>query len=387
MAIYTRNEEGQLIPLRIPAIKGPKGDKGDPGQNIQSDWNESDSSSGAYINNKPNIAKNLDDLEDVEASIVKDKDVLLYNDKSKKWEATTLMAGETRNILSYSAQTKQWQPMPLFPNIGDNGSLSKDVHVVGTSVGNIKEGEVLPEGMTFTEFVEKLLIKRILPTYTKPTMGISNLTGTKFELGSTVSINIKPTFNKNDGGNLMNYILYKNNEFLYSDIELSNYQTTMVLDGKVQFKGEIEYDDGPIKNDNLDTPCEEGQILRNKISATINIDVARAYWGFQSDTPNIPNAESIRSTDIAGLSLANNSKIVVTANASTRVVVFAYPATLRDCTKIRYEELADDNNKSVFQQILLEIPDASGLNPTTYRVYYYVSPIPFGSTATFTLTV
>lgn len=85
--------------------------------------------------------------------------------------------------------------------------------------------------------------------------------------------------------------------------------------------------------------------------------------------------------------MKEGSTIKVVAQPSTRTIVFAYPDTLRDCTKIRYEELGDDTNKSVFKQVIIPIKDASRMNPINYKIYYYTSPIPFGSTATFTLTV
>ena len=52
-----------------------------------------------------------------------------------------------------------------------------------------------------------------------------------------------------------------------------------------------------------------------------------------------------------------------------------------------YEDLNDDNSKSIFSYTTLDIPDLSGLNPETYAVYYYIPLVPFGSKATFTLTI
>jgi hypothetical protein len=42
-------------------VKGEKGDKGDPGDSVQSDWNENDSTSVYYIQNKPlKVSKTID---------------------------------------------------------------------------------------------------------------------------------------------------------------------------------------------------------------------------------------------------------------------------------------------------------------------------------------
>ena len=77
----------------------------------------------------------------------------------------------------------------------------------------------------------------------------------------------------------------------------------------------------------------------------------------------------------------------ITTTPNTRMVCFAYPYSIRDCTKIRYENLNDDENKTAFTMTTLKIPDASGNNEITYRVYYYIAPIGFGMNATFTLTI
>ena len=372
-----------------PGPPGPTGPMGPQGPSVQSDWAEINEESLAYIRNKPTIVKKINDLEDVEATVVKDKDILVYNTESEKWEATTLIAGETRKTLAYSAAKKVWEPTPLFSNseLGCEGSLEKTIVVKGTSAGNIKDGDTLPVGMTFTQFVERLLVKQIPPTYTRPTLSVSSNIGLKFEMGKTINPTIITKYNKNDGGNVLTHKVYKNNSEVYSGTSLRDYTEEFILNSNVQFKSEVSYAAGAIKNDNLGNPYPQGQIQAGTISNTISINAARAYWGFPSDSPNIPNAEDIRRTNTTGIDLTAGSTIKVVAQPSTRTIIFAYPATLRDCTKIRYEELGDDSNKSVFKQALVQIPDASGLNPVDYRVYYYTSPIPFGATATFILTV
>lgn len=367
---------------------GPQGPEGPQGPSVQSDWEERNTLALSYIRNKPDLVKKINDLSDVEASVVRDKDILLYNDETHKWEATTLVPGETRKTLAYSSEKKTWEPTPLFSGDGMcNGVLEEQIVVKGTSAGNIKEGDILPSGMTFTEFVKRMLIKQIPPTYNKPTLNVSSNIGLKFEIGKTINPIISTRYNKNDGGNILNYRLLKNNVEVKNTVDVEDYTERFILDQNIQFKAEIKYVAGPIKNDNLNNPYPQGQIQDGTINNTITITAARAFWGYASDSETEPNAEDIRRTTITNIDLTAGSTIKAVAQASSRTIIFAYPATLRDCTKIRYEELGDDSNKSVFKQIMLSIPDANGMNPVDYRVYYYTSPIPFGSTATFTLTV
>ena len=64
--------------------------------NVQADWNESDNSSDAYINNKPSIPATLDDLTDVSTTGVTSGQVLTYNGTG--WEGTTPSAGTVTDV-------------------------------------------------------------------------------------------------------------------------------------------------------------------------------------------------------------------------------------------------------------------------------------------------
>ena len=367
---------------------GPQGPEGPQGPSVQSDWEETNANALAFIRNKPDIVTRINDLEDVEASVVKDRDILLYNDNTNKWEATSLKPGQTKKTLSYSADKQKWEPTPLFSGGGIcDGTLEEEITVKGVTVGSLKDGDVLEEGMTFTEFVRKLLVKKIPPTYTKPTLNLSSNIGLKFERGATINPTITCGYNKNDGGNVLSYKLLQNQDTVVESTEIQTFNKSFILDNNVQFRAEVKYGNGPIKQDNLGNRHPEGQVKAGIATSTITITAERAYWAYPSDSESIPNADDIRHTNIKGIDLRAGSTIKVTAQASTRTIIFAYPATLRDCTKIRYEELGDDTNKSAFKQIIVPIKDANGMNPVDYRIYYYTSPIPLGSTATFTLTV
>lgn len=63
---------------------------GDDSGNVQSDWNESDSSSGAYILNKPSIPSNIDDLSDVDLTNIQDGMVLKYDNATLMFKAGLL---------------------------------------------------------------------------------------------------------------------------------------------------------------------------------------------------------------------------------------------------------------------------------------------------------
>ena len=232
------------------------------------------------------------------------------------------------------------------------------------------------------DLLKSLLIKA--PTYTKPTVSIrANVSNV--EMGKVISPALTVSFVRNDAGSATSVVIKEGNEVLANAY---NYTVpSFKITGDKVYKTEVSYGDGGVKNNNLGQPDSTGQIKAGTITATTTIKAYRGYFGFCSDSSTIPTASEIRNQTVKGLNLSNGNTISVTTSASSRLVCFAYPSTLRDCTKIRYENLNDDENKSAFSSTILEIPDASGENPISYRVYYYIAPIPFGTTATFTLTV
>ena len=262
--------------------------------------------------------------------------------------------------------------------------LTEDLTVTGVSVGNLTQGKVLPSGSTALDILKEMLIKIIPPTYTSPSVKItSNITST--EIGKYISPTITVTFNKNDGGNATSCII-KDGGTVISE----NYTITLpafYISGDKTYSATVSYGDRPIKNNNIGKPDHTGQILSGSVSSSATIKAYRPYFGFASTDHSSPTAEYIRSKSIAGLNLSTNGTIKVVTQPNSRMVCFAYPATLRDCSKIRYENLNDDNNKSAFTSTILSIPDANGQSPIDYRVYYYISPVEFGLNATFTLTV
>ena len=289
---------------------------------------------------------------------------------------------ETNTLIYYDGT--QWVSLEDLLGSASDSALTEDLTVTGVSVGNLTQGKVLPSGSTALDILKEMLVKIIPPTYTSPSVKItSNITST--EIGKYISPTITVTFNKNDGGNATSCTI-KDGGTVISE----NYTITLpafYISGDKTYSATVSYGDGPIKNNNIGKPDPTGQILAGSVTSSVTIKAYRPYFGFASTDYDSPTAEYIRSKSIAGLNLSTNGTIKVVTQPNSRMVCFAYPATLRDCLKIRYEDLNDDNNKSAFTSTILSIPDANGQAPIDYRVYYYISPVEFGLNATFTLTV
>lgn len=324
---------------------------------IKTNWKAGDLITASRLNNIENgISANKEYIEEVKINNVK------Y---------------ENETLVYYNGDN--WNELDV-----GSGTLDEDIVVAGVTVGNLTSGTVLNEGMNVIDVLKQMLIKVIPATYTKPTVRISSSV-TSIETGSSISPRLTVTFVQNDGGAVTATSIKEGNTVLANSFTFT--VPTFIITGDKTYTGTVSYGDGAIKNNNIGKPSPDGQIKAGTISANTTIKAYRPYFGYASDSGVVPTSDTIRKQTIKGLNLGNGGTIKVTTEPTSRLVCFAYPATLRDCTKIRYEDLNDDGNKSAFTSILLNIADASGGNSISYRVYYYISPIAFGLNATFTLTV
>lgn len=302
------------------------------------------------------------------------------------------ISGISEEVKDIKANNVKYENDALIYYNGDNwdeiemgsGILDESITVTGVNVGNLTNGTVLDEGTNMVDILKQMLIKVIPPTYKKPTISITSSV-TSAEVGKTISPKLTVTFVQNDGGEVTSSSISEGNTILGESFTCT-VKPFNIISNKT-YTGTVSYDDGAIKNNNIGQPDPSGQIKAGTISSNVTIQAYRPYFGYASDHEVIPDETSIRSQSVKGLNLGHGGTIKVTTEETSRLVCFAYPATLRDCTRIRYENLNDDENKSAFTSILLNIADASGNNAISYRVYYYISPIPFGLNATFTLTV
>ena len=261
--------------------------------------------------------------------------------------------------------------------------LKEAFTVRGKSYGDAVDGKVYSPGISALEIIKDMLTNRTLYQYKLPTMSFSS-TVTSCEIGATISPTLKIDFVQNDSGGIASCSIAQDGTVISTSTQTSLVKAVMNRDR--EFVATVYYSAGPVKNDNLGDPSP-GNIQEGMLSARLTIKALRPCFGFCDVSTEVPSVSYIRAKTPYKLGIARGGQIRVTTNADSNLVVFAYPLTLGECTKIRYEDLNDDNSKSIFSYTTLDIPDLSGLNPETYAVYYYIPLVPFGSKATFTLTI
>lgn len=267
--------------------------------------------------------------------------------------------------------------------VGGDVLLSEDVSVIGINVGGISEGDVFEAGTNFTSFVKALVQKTIPPTYLSPTLSLSGNGSKDVEVGTNLTLTLTPTFNQRDGGNETNYELRKNGMPIYTNPTSQQYSPTtfQIGDESISYQATSDYDNGPIKNDNMGNPHPAGQVLASSVdSGTVTYRGQRKmFYGVDTST--------IRSLGNNLLNPYNGINFSINVPSGTTKIIFAYPSTLRDVASVKYVELGNADVTSTFTLSTSSVEGANSFTAIEYKVYTYTSAIPFGNDATYEVTI
>lgn len=261
--------------------------------------------------------------------------------------------------------------------------LQEDFTVQGVSIGEATDKKTYKAGLTALDIVKDMLTKRVVPSYTPPTMSMTSSV-TSCELGERISTSIRINFNVGDSGGIDTVSISLDDKILAESTYTS--LDGLVMDRDMEFIGKLSYLEGDIKYDNLGDEVPN-HILAGNFTSSILIKAYHPGFAYCEDSNTIPNSDEIRNHSKYILNPRKGTTMKVVTTESTNLVVFAYPSSVGECSKIRYEELNDDNSKSIFTLTTLDVVDLQGTNPETYFVYYYIPLVPFGSKATFTMTI
>lgn len=276
-------------------------------------------------------------------------------------------------------------------------TLGEQITVNGVNVGGITDGTVLNENMTFLEFAKKMLLKAIPATYTAPTVTIANNGGQatgNVEAGTSITPKLKATFTQNDAGALTAISILKGSTSVQDGVTspiVYNGEAIVVGDETISFKATASYSEGTIKNNNLGDPSPNGHITAGTVnSSTYNI-VGKRKLFYGTGVGSVPELTS------ANIRALTNSKLGPTAGMNFTInvaegqqfIIFAYESSLKDVSKVKYEETNDATLAQNFTKTLVQVADARGGDNglKEYKVYSYGmdAPAPAGMTLTVTI--
>lgn len=245
--------------------------------------------------------------------------------------------------------TYSWSQKNVQPGGGGgDSSLTTDV-TANLTVGAIASGTTLPEGTTFTEFAQKLLITEIAPTttFTASGSGVKE-TGTSVTPTLTLVINNKGTgtpisIKFYSGSTLLDTKTYVDGTNTYTFTMASAITTTTTVKGVLEYK----------KSNNTNATVEK--------SATYTFVMA-SYYGAVTTAP----------TDKAGIvaltkNVKNTKSQTATFTLSNQRSCYAYPASFGNLTSIK-----DANN---FEYLSSYTKTTVAVDGTDYNVYTLTDPV------------
>jgi len=254
-------------------------------------------------------------------------------------------------------------------------------------LGNINDGDILPQGLTVQEFLNRLLRRRILPVYAKaeifPTFTIIEHP----EFGATVSLDVSSEYQINDSGSLVYYRVYTETDedtiYLINTDQLTPYSDEITFtDLPITISAYAGYNQGPLKYDNLGDPHPDGRIQAGSTDIkSITITPVRAI--FMGGLVNRLDPGNISSADIRSLTKYTSNdydsfELEATIPAGSGTIVFAMPVEEAGALdEIEYREQFYTNILGSFSLTQKVVPDASGARPIYYNMYSF--KLPFAS--------
>lgn len=273
------------------------------------------------------------------------------------------------------------------------------------STGAIEVGDSLPQGMDFETFIKKLILKTFYPTFTNPTSTLSlGGVGSSTESGTVTDISLSLAFNKGSinglmiggiwnagafqdyrSGDALNYVIDGENLLLVNTKSILNHQ---FIDGANSWDGIVNFSEGPQPFDSLDN-IYQAPYAPNSLTKTKTVMGYRNLFYGTDAVNNIPytDGDVIRQLPLDILNPVNGQTFTINIPVGAKMVVFAYPDTLRDVTTIKYVEGLNAEVKGIFEQTSVFVAGANGYAPIIYKVYTYVPLEAFGSTATYNVTI
>ena len=273
----------------------------------------------------------------------------------------------------------------------DNVTLEEDVTLLGTSLGALNDGAMIPEGTTLTTLIKMLTQKRIAAVYASPSVSLSG-TGTKtVEVGTSLNPTLTSTFTQNDAGAVETYKVKKNGADVHTDSVVSPYAVaaSVIGDETWTFQSNVTYAAGAVKNDNFGEASPTGQIAAGTVNSSNVVYTGKrnTFYGSDADDTAMTTSAEIRALASTALGQVNGDTFTVNVPVGTKRITIAYPATLRNLTKVSYVEQGNANYTDLFVNSSVSVEGVSGFTSADYKVYTYIMAAPTSAAMTFTVQI
>ena len=294
----------------------------------------------------------------------------------------------------------------LMSGAGGGGvvSIISPAIVALIAAGAIGVGDTIPDGSTLDDFARQLLLTTYYPTFVAPTATLVTDKASSLESGTTGDILLTLTLNRGSilgklvggfwnpatfqdyrAGAATNYNIAGVDRLLVNTYTVPAFQ---ILDGANTWPSTVLHAVGPQATDSSGadylTPLAAGSL-----SPSVTITGRRnAFYGHDSvNNVTYTLSSEVRALPSTRLNPANGTTFTINIPIGAKMVVFAYPSTLRDVSSVLYVEGMNAEIKDAFTKTTVSVEGASGYTAINYKVYTYIPVEPFSATATYNVTI
>ena len=252
---------------------------------------------------------------------------------------------------------------------GGDSELEHDI-VSNVSVGNTSAGTTFPQGMTFTEYAEKVHVATL-----PPSVRITTPTATTKEIGEVITtLPISATITKNT------YTLSKAD--FYDGNVLLNTITGIPANGVVSMNYSCNNNDTNMK---IKVVATDSSGLTG--NASVDIKFARGIFYGTSTTGDLYNTSAlVRSLSKKELGKTSGYKFTVDISVGTKSVIIAIPSTM-SLSAVNFRESMNMDVLSTFSISNVDVQGANGYIAIGYKVYQYVATSPFSQASHYDVTM
>ena len=258
-----------------------------------------------------------------------------------------------------------------------DSSTEEDILISGVeALGGLLEGQVIPAGTTFTQFLKMLLQKPEEFIYVMPTLEIKPDPELYQEVGTKVAPILYHEYNQNDAGEIKLMIYgpednQQQSEMTVLDKNNTEYEVTAVYGQGVQ-----KFDDF---GNPVGLPIPEGTVK----AKCQYIGYRNIFFGADDKTVPCENSEEIRE-----LNKTLEDKFTIKAPAGSQRITIAVPISGKQPVSVEYVQQGDSEYISNFDKSIVSVSGATpGENMMDYVVYTFIFLIPCAAMMTFNVTL
>lgn len=299
-----------------------------------------------------------------------------------------LIYGRSRAV---DETTGTWERVSAEVGNADQVLLGAGLTVT-QAVGGWPVGATINPTDTVWSVIQRLLNPRVAAVYIAPTLTLAGTMPLAREIGENITPTLTPNFQQQDGGPIEAYRLYRGGTggtLIYDGpVAVAHTDATFQLTTNESYQSQVDYEEGPIKNDSEGNPDPVGRIEAGTVTsaAVTYVPQRRAFFGALSEATVPDNSAFVRSLSSNMLNPVNNTQLAVDIVPGNRGACFAYPATLREATTIIQQGLGLDV-KAGFNHEIVSVEGANGFTAVNYHVYFLITEFPFTGNDQFRLSI